>query len=316
MPFFDASKREECMVDTIDTISMIETMIDSHPLHSIIIGGDFNSELKGDSPFDSFWNDLSAKFDLTSCDSFISNTSSTTYTYSHDTLGQRKWNDHFLISRRLSNHTKEHSILSEGENPSDHFPILFSLSIPLSDASDPPVACGVKPAKLRWDKLTSIQQLPYANRLSNLVEASQWPLSLSRCQGGCHCSEMSCQADIQKEYDCLLMCLKTAAATLPRHKPGVEKDWWTPNLTILRDQSISIHRRWEAVGKPHQGSIHLERIRIRAAYKKALRDAQRVPKQQAWNRLHSTMVSNDSQLILEIVEDIVLKEQFFISSGC
>ena len=218
-------------------------MIDSHPLHSIIIGGDFNSELKGDSPFDSLWNDLSAKCDLTSCDNFISNASSITYTYSHDTLGQRKWNYHFLISWRLVTHTKEHSILNEGENPSDHLPILFSLSIPLSNDSDPPVTSGDKPAKLQWDKLTSSQLLQYANRLSNLVEASHWPLSLSRCQGGCHCSDTSCHANIQREYDCLLSCLKTAAATLPRHKPGVEKDWWTPDLTILRDQSISIHRR-------------------------------------------------------------------------
>ena len=48
------------------------------------------------------------------------------------------------------------------------------------------------------------------------------------------------------------------------------------------------------MGKPLQGTIHLERICIRAAYKKALRDAQRFPKQQAWNRLHSSMVSNDT----------------------
>ena len=294
MPFYDSSKREECMIDTIDTITMVETMIEYHPLHSIIIGGDFNSELIGDSPFDSLWNDVIAKFDLVICDDFIPNTSSNTYTYSHDSLGQRKWNDHFLISRRLANLTKDHYILNEGENPSDHLPILFSLSIPLSNASLPPMEGETKQAKLRWEKLTTEQQQQYANQLSNLVEASQSPLSLSHCQERCHCSELSCQATIQAEYDCLLSCLKTAAAPLPRHKPGVEKDWWTPNLTILRDQSIDIHRRWDAMGKPRQGLIHLERLRIRSAYKKAIRDAQRAPKQQAWNRLHSSMVSNDT----------------------
>ena len=98
---------------------------------------------------------------------------------------------------------------------------------------------------------------------------------------------------IQEEYDCLLSCLKHADAPLPRHKPGVEKDWWTPNLTHLRNQSIDIHRRWEAEGKPRQGLLHLERLRIRSSYKKAIRDAQRAPKQEAWNRLHSTMLSND-----------------------
>ena len=292
MPFFDSTKREECMIETIDAISMIENMIDSHPLHAIIIGGDFNSELKDDSPFDSFWNALCAKFDLINCDNFISNANS--YTYSHNSLGQRKWNDHFLISRCLADITTNHCILSEGENPSDHLPILFSLSIPLSNASTAPDETESKPPKLRWDKLNLEQQQHYANRLSNLVDASPSPLTLSHCQESCHCSNTSCHETIQAEYDNLLSCLKTAAAPLPRHKPGVEKDWWTQNLTILRDQSIAIHRRWDAVGKPRQGLIHLERLRIRAAYKKALRDAQRAPKQQAWNRLHSSMLSNDT----------------------
>ena len=48
------------------------------------------------------------------------------------------------------------------------------------------------------------------------------------------------------------------------------------------------------MGKPNQGIIHSERLRIRALYKKAIRDAQRAPKQHSWNRLHASMVSNDS----------------------
>ena len=124
--FFDASRREECLVETLDAISMIEMMIDSHPHHSIIIGGDLNCELKGVSPFDAHWDELKTKFDLISCDSFISDTNA--YTYSHDSLGQRKWNDHFLISSRLSSLAKNHSILNEGDNPSDHLPLLFTLS--------------------------------------------------------------------------------------------------------------------------------------------------------------------------------------------
>ena len=71
MPFFDSSKREECMVDTIDAISMLETILDSHPLHSVIIGGDFNCELKGNSPYDPLWTDFAVKYDLNNCDSFI-----------------------------------------------------------------------------------------------------------------------------------------------------------------------------------------------------------------------------------------------------
>ena len=119
MPFFDASKRQECIVDTLDAITMIKMMIDAHPLHSIIIGGDFNCELKGGSPFDSYWDELKDKFDLISCESLLSNQNS--YTYSHDTL------------------TDNHLILNEGDNPSDHLPFLFTLSLPLSDSVQPTV---------------------------------------------------------------------------------------------------------------------------------------------------------------------------------
>ena len=279
MPFFDTSKREECIVETIDAISMIEMLLDAHPLHSVIIGGDFNCELKGDSPFDSYWNELIVKFNLKSCDNFISNPDA--YTYSHDSLGQRKWNDHFLISSRLSALTNNHSILNEGDNPSDHLPLLFTLSLPHLDYVQPS-ASDSKPAKLRWEKLSTEQLQQYANKLSELLERIPSPLSLSECHTSCHCSMGTCQRYIQAEYDCLLSCLNKAAAHLPRHRPGVEKGWWTPNLTILH-QSIEIHRRWEAMGKPHQGVIHLERLRIRSSYKQAIRYAQKAPKQQAWN---------------------------------
>ena len=168
MPFFDSSKREECMVDTIDAISMLETILDSHPLHSVIIGGDFNCELKGNSPFDPLWSDFAVKYDLNNCDSFI--TSPDTYTYSHDSLGQRKWNDLFLISKTLSSNTGNHFVLDEGDNPSDHLPLLFSLSIPL-DTIPEPISIGAKPAKFCWDKLTNEHQLQYENRLSSVTDA-------------------------------------------------------------------------------------------------------------------------------------------------
>ena len=290
MPFFDASKREECMVDTIDAISMLETILDSHPLHSVIIGGDFNCELKGNSPFDPLWTNFAENYSLTSCDNFIPTRG--TYTYSHDSLGQRKWNDHFLISKSLSGDTSNHFVLDEGDNPSDHLPLLFSLSTPL-DTTPVPTSIDNKPAKFRWDKMTNEHRLQYENRLSSINDSTQFPLDSFKCTRRCHCTKQECKTMIQEEYDCLLSCLKHADAPLPRHKPGVEKDWWTPNLTHLRNQSIDIHRRWEAEGKPRQGLLHLERLRIRSSYKKAIRDAQRAPKQEAWNRLHSTMLSND-----------------------
>ena len=67
-------------------------MVVAHPLHNIIIGGDFNTELKDESPFDQFWFEIMAKYNLECCDKLIPGTANNTP--SHDSLGQRKWNDH------------------------------------------------------------------------------------------------------------------------------------------------------------------------------------------------------------------------------
>ena len=80
------------MTETTDAISMVETIIDAHPLHSIIIGGDLNTELKGASPFDPLWRDLTLKYNLSCCDQFISGNNN--YTYNHESLGHRKWKAH------------------------------------------------------------------------------------------------------------------------------------------------------------------------------------------------------------------------------
>ena len=114
----------------------------------------------------------------------------------------------------------------------------------------------------------------------------------SKCH--CHCDKAKCRTAIQAEYDDLLHCLKTADAALPRHKPGVEKSWWTPQLTELKEKSIAIHQLWVVEGKPHQGPTNVERLRVKADYKRALKSAQRAPKQASWNRLHDAMASNDT----------------------
>ena len=38
MPFYDASKKEECISETTDTLAMVQLLIDEHPQHLIIIG--------------------------------------------------------------------------------------------------------------------------------------------------------------------------------------------------------------------------------------------------------------------------------------
>ena len=51
---------------------------------------------------------------------------------------------------------------------------------------------------------------------------------------------------------------------------------------------------WLSQGHPRQGPVHEERLRVRAAYKRAIRAAQRAPKQAAWDQLHSSLADSDT----------------------
>ena len=292
MPFFNSARREQCMAETVDAISMIDLLIDDHPHHHVVLGGDLNTELKSDSPFDALWTELMAKYRFAYCDNYVT---SPAYTYRHDTLNQTKFNDHFIVSQTLleQDTVHDHVILDEGANTSDHLPLLMKLSLQLEFPNLAPNNASSQ-GKLVWRKLSDQDKLSYSSSLEHLLMRRQAQLGVSSCLHACGCRSQTCLDNIQKEYEEICSCLITASKSLPRKREGVEKDWWSPELTRLRDQSIAIHELWINEGRPRQGSTYIERLRVRAVYKNAIRLAKKAPKQAAWNRLHSALETKDT----------------------
>ena len=292
MPFYNASKQDQCMNDTIDAISMIELLIEDHPHHEIVIGGDLNTELKGESPFDPLWSDLLTKYSFAYCDSFIS---APRYTYRHDTLDQKKFNDHFIVSKSfLDGSSHNHRILDDGDNCSDHLPILMNIRLQIQPPNTVQNQTDSQ-SSVNWAKLSNNTVSDYTRRLEQNLLQRQTPLGVSLCRRPCGCTSDACRQDIQDEYNDIISCVKDASKSLPKKTVGVEKDWWTPALTQLRNQNISVQSMWIAEGRPRQGPICLERLRVRATYKNEIRRAKRAPKQSAWNKLHSAMSNEDTQ---------------------
>ena len=293
MPFYDASKRTECMAETADAIAMLEEILSDHPLHQFIIGGDLNTELRGHSPFDQLWSNFVTKYDLLCCDQFNNNNNNNNnnnFTYFHDSLNQRKWIDHFLVSASIAPSTENHCILDLGDNTSDHHPIKLDIKCNIQ-AEPEKIIPPAKSPSLKWEKCTQEQKTNYSNRLAELLHRSH--SVIKRCNIA-HCQRGDCIASLQMEYDNLTQIINVADKVLPRHKPGVEKHWWTSELTALRNQCMEIHRLWLLEEKPRSGPTNDERCRVRAAYKRAIRHAQKKPKQDSWNRLHNTLSSKST----------------------
>ena len=152
-------------------------------------------------------------------------------------------------------------MLDEGDNLSDHFPIIMSLNAQFGQRIEegPPTALK---RQLKWANLTYSHKDGYTQRLQNLLEHHPSPTSLF-CRKRCRCRDSKCQVAIQREYDFLISTLKRADSALPPNKPGIQKDWWTDGLSELRDKSIEIQRLWVSQGRPHQGPIHDERSTYR-----------------------------------------------------
>ena len=203
-------------------------------------------------------------------------------------------NDHYIVSQEIIDRciTKDFRILEDGHNQSDHLPILMSISVPLTTPINTEKSTAAAPA-LKWSKLSAAEKQLYSSRLAHSL-SSRPPSRGSNCLQGCHCKDETCLAAIQQDYDNLIACILEADSGLPRYRPGSEKDWWTSELTELKRQSIEIENVWIAEGRPHHGPISTERARVRAAYRRATRSAQRAPKLQAWNRLHVAMETNST----------------------
>ena len=139
------------------------------------------SELKNDSSFDPLWRDFIRENSLDLCDQFVS--SPINYTYCHVSLGQQKWNDHFLLSRNLVNDTSNHVILEDGSDPSDHMPIMMQIEASLQSPPVVEAASEARP-KLKWDLCSEDETRRYTTLLDSLLSVT--PSYLNDCHQ-CHC---------------------------------------------------------------------------------------------------------------------------------
>ena len=145
---------------------------------------------------------------------------------------------------------------------------------------------------LKWSKVSEKQKRNYTLLLDHMIRAA--PAPEISCKSKCICEDNRCHITLQAEYDCLTKCMKDADSVLPRCQPGVEKDWWTDELSSLKNDSLEVHSAWKNAGRPRSGLIHEERLRVKANYKRAIRTAQRAPKQASWNRMHLSMAEKDT----------------------
>ena len=157
-------------------------------------------------------------------------------------------------------------ILVHGANTSDPLAISCNITLPARVSGCTDNQCHS--FKLRWDRadLTYYQHL-----CTEFLSQVYLPTEALLCQQeGCciHCD------DLQKYYDSIVNSLISASNIgVPQIRLGVEKHWWTPELSDLKQQCIELTDIWRQHGCPRSGPINENRVKVKLRYKSAIKDA-------------------------------------------
>jgi len=97
---------------------------------------------------------------------------------------------------------------------------------------------------------------------------------------------------IETVYNNVVTILSDATkATVPVRSKQFYKFWWDEELDCLKEDSISSHKLWQAVGRPRAGPIFSKFRSCKLLYKKRIRECQRQETSSYTNDLHDALVN-------------------------
>ena len=230
-------------------------------MQQIYFGGDFNADKLSA-------NDVLPSF---CCDNVLvwldHDPTTRSHTFHNDTVGRYSLIDHFMCSVDLVSPISNVKILTDDNNLSDHYAIIYGFASNICEASSDSKQCDVG-ARLDWQRADIGR---YQSVLTSLLSNIALPVDALLC-GDTLCDIHSDSLD--NYYNSIVECLLAASkCSVPAVKVGVQKHWWTPELDKLKDDCIDICQLWKGLGCPRNGVINAERLRRKYRYKLAIKDA-------------------------------------------
>ncbi|ELT96286.1 hypothetical protein CAPTEDRAFT_185528 [Capitella teleta] len=180
----NSSRKEHWYLDTdiskiaqyIDNVEVVGVsgMEDSQLISGRPYGGwgDFNTEMgRLRSAHTGFLTEFCSASGLNMC--INHNVSSVDYTYENNCLEARSVIDHFILSENLNEEITLYCSLHEGDNTSDHNPVLLHLSVRIDHIpSDHPPTTSQN--RVSWHRTSSRDILAYKEMLSVCLEVDKY----------------------------------------------------------------------------------------------------------------------------------------------
>ena len=234
-PYFDASRLQDQLIVYRETLAFIENVLKSNPFHKYILMADFNCNLyELNHPYANLVNDFMHEYGLVSCfDSVPNFDHSMHYTRSDIKRNSYTFIDCIVVSQSLQPFIVNAEICHHHMNVSDHAPIRLTLNVNVeSFCTEKNTYKNFIPwNSLKEDKLDSFRDL-MTHHLDKIVI----PISAIN-HYNVHCTNDQHILSLESYYCDIIKAIVMADHCLPRRKHGINKPFWSPELSELKLKS-------------------------------------------------------------------------------
>jgi len=199
------------------------------------------------------------------------------YTYKHKTLGYCSYIDHVFVSENAVADVAVLSVIDDGSNLSDHLPVVCTI------LCTGRITCKTDQLGCESERITAehnyivhgSKDVCQLYSCASYKYLSQIPdLDMSCMHSEVTCVDKNCLVCIEAMCDSIVNSLHAVADVIKVKddysckKTGIV---WSDELKELKQKSIDIHELWKTIGKPRNGVINTERLRVKFQYKKGIK---------------------------------------------
>lgn len=276
-------------VDSLcEVLAEVSAIMERMSIDRVIFGGDMNTDF---SRVHSAHSGRLAEF---LCKETMSEpVNDIRFTFTSLSSGNRSFIDHFFLSENLKLAADNYSVILEGDNLSDHYPVRLSLFVPIVYTGQA-LDSGTRPVKLSWDTASPEAIAAYQSMLSELLQGLSVPSELLSCIN----PKCDLHSDAITRYcDGVISCLVEAGSRcVPKCKPpGKHVVGWNDLVRPLREDSIFWHNIWKECGSPKVGWVTQVMRLARVKYHRAVRSVKRNRETLISQKMAESLSSNSSR---------------------
>ena len=269
MPSYDNSNN--CVEVYGDILAEISQLTHSYSDANVIIMGDWNTDFTRNNHYNTLLNSFLDSDELVAA--YHHNNNNINFTYISPDGLNRSYIDHLILDKNIYEQLTTYKTFNDGNNTSDHLPILASFSVPQLSIVN--ATSGPPRSTLDWSKATQQHITQFQRCLDSYLERIDIPSEALTC------SNFNCQVHsntLLNFFDNITSAISTAGDfCIPHSKPKRSKGLpgWNEHVADAKNRSIFWNNMWKDLGCPRDGWVALIRRSTRAEYHKAIKKIKR-----------------------------------------